>query len=95
MSHTRLWTPPPTSPTGVKVSILRFIRRSHLTNFLFILPAVSVYLLYVAWPIFRLLYDSVFKWDGWIEETRIGVGLENYIELLTNDKCSLPLSKTI
>jgi ABC-type sugar transport system permease subunit len=28
----------------------------------------------------------VFKWDGWIEETRIGVGLDNYIELLTADK---------
>ncbi len=86
MSRTRLWTPSPTSRAGVKASILRFIRRSHLTNFLFILPAVAVYLLYVAWPIFRLLYDSLFKWDGWIEETRIGVGLDNYIELLTADK---------
>ena len=41
------------------------------------LPALTVYLLYVAWPVVSMLRDSLFQWDG-ISPKRTFVGLDNY-----------------
>jgi len=51
----------------------------------FVLPAVFVYLLFVAWPIFSTVQTSFYDWDG-ISLQREWVGFENYIELLTRDR---------
>ncbi len=71
----------------------RWIRRAHLTNYLFILPALVVYLLYVAFPVWRILYDSLSDWTGWSEKNRQFIGLENYVELFTEDKWFLAAIK--
>jgi raffinose/stachyose/melibiose transport system permease protein len=63
-----------------------FAKRHDFTgNAVYILPALVVYLLYTAYPIGRVLYDSLFKWDG-IRKNREYIGLGNYIELMTEDR---------
>jgi raffinose/stachyose/melibiose transport system permease protein len=44
-----------------------------------------VYLLYTAYPIARVIYDSFYEWDG-IRGYREYIGLGNYIELITEDR---------
>ena len=63
-----------------------FAKRHDFTgNAVYILPALVVYLLYTAYPIGRLLYDSLFRWDG-IREDREFIGFGNYVELITEDR---------
>lgn len=59
------------------------IRRNR--GWLFVLPALVVYLLYVGWPITSLLQYSVTDWNG-LSPTFEFVGLENYATLLTADR---------
>jgi ABC-type sugar transport system permease subunit len=52
---------------------------------LFVLPAIMMYLLFVAWPIISTISSSFFDWDG-ISIEREFIGLKNYIDLLTKDR---------
>jgi ABC-type sugar transport system permease subunit len=54
-------------------------------NVIYVLPAFAVYFLYVAYPLARVLWDSLFDWDG-IHKDRDFLGLGNYIQLLTRDR---------
>ncbi len=49
------------------------------------LPAVLVYLTFIAWPIISTIQYSFLDWDG-ISKDREYVGLQNYINLLTHDR---------
>lgn len=82
-----------TAEVSTSDQVRRWIRRAHLTNYLFILPALAVYLLYVAFPVWRILYDSLFDWSGWSEKDREFNGLANYVELFTDDKWFLAAIK--
>lgn len=63
-----------------------FARRYKLNSgLLFILPALTVYLLFVAWPIISIFQYSVYDWDG-LSPHKAYVGLRNYVDLLTNDR---------
>ena len=50
---------------------------------LFLLPAFSVFLLFVVYPIFRSLYFSLFDWNG-LGPAVDYVGLENFKNILTD-----------
>jgi ABC-type sugar transport system permease subunit len=64
----------------------RFARRHKLNvGLLFVLPAIALYSLYVAWPIISTAQASFFDWDG-ISPERTFVGLQNYVDLLTRDR---------
>jgi raffinose/stachyose/melibiose transport system permease protein len=64
----------------------RFARRHKINvGLLFVLPALAVYTLYVAWPVISTIQFSFYDWDG-ISPTREFVGLQNYIDLLTRDR---------
>jgi ABC-type sugar transport system permease subunit len=64
----------------------RFARRRKLNGgLLFVLPAVALYTLYVAWPVISTVQASFFDWDG-ISPDRTFVGLQNYIDLFTRDR---------
>jgi multiple sugar transport system permease protein len=59
-----------------------------ITPWLFLIPAMIMFALYVVWPIGQSFYISLFKWDGLLPVSQSGeyVGLANYEKLLTRDK---------
>lgn len=64
----------------------QFARRTKLNSGLFfVLPAVGIYLFYVAWPIISIFQYSLYKWDG-LSPDRTFVGLDNYVTLFTDDR---------
>jgi multiple sugar transport system permease protein len=54
-----------------------------VTPWLFLIPALIMFALYVVWPIGQSFYTSLLKWDGLGEAEY--VGLANYEKLLTRD----------
>lgn len=57
--------------------------QDYLTIFLFLLPAVVIFLLFIIYPIFRAVYFSLFNWNGMGSAT-IFVGLNNFKQILTD-----------
>ena len=51
---------------------------------LFLAPAMALFFVFVLYPIFFIFGASLFEWDGVNEGTM--VGLDNYVELFTNDR---------
>lgn len=56
-------------------------RRFNLTPYLFILPHLVFFALFLAWPFFFGIFTSLFEFDFLRPERRPFVGLENYISL--------------
>jgi ABC-type sugar transport system permease subunit len=56
-------------------------RRAALTAYLFVLPAVVMYSVFVLFPLGRTIHFSLTDWNG-IDPTLDFVGLQNYITLL-------------
>ena len=52
-----------------------------LTNYLFILPALVIFLVFGVYPFFKVFQLSVMSWDGISPHMRF-VGLQNFIEVL-------------
>ncbi len=52
-----------------------------LTNYLFILPALLIFLVFGVYPFFKVFQLSVMSWDGISPEVKF-VGLQNFIEVL-------------
>jgi raffinose/stachyose/melibiose transport system permease protein len=65
-----------------KVSLFSQERRSQLTWLLFLLPALIIYLTFMAGPLFDSLRLSLYQGEGY-NPTKF-VGLTNYIDLFTN-----------
>ena len=55
-----------------------------VTPWLFLLPALFMFALYVVWPIGQSFNLSLYKWDGLGEAEYVGIA--NYEKLLTNDR---------
>ena len=52
-------------------------------DFLFLIPALSLFSLFVLYPFCSIFFRSVYQWDGVNPATF--VGLKNFIEILTRD----------
>ena len=63
----------------------RFRRRvrDNLTIILFLLPALTLFLIFVIYPILRSVYFSLFNWKGLGAATEF-VGLGNYLAILSD-----------
>ena len=59
-----------------------------LTPFLFLLPALFFYVVFLVYPMLSSLYVSFFRWDG-LSEDKIFVGLNNYMEIFTTDEVAI------
>ena len=68
------------SPQNTKRS--RQIREG-LGVFLFLLPGLVVFLLFVIYPIFRSVYFSTFDWNGLGPAVK-NIGIENYKKILAD-----------
>jgi len=58
--------------------------RDRLVIFLFLLPAIILFLLFVIYPIFRSVYYSTFDWKG-LGAPVDNIGIENYRRILTDE----------
>ena len=66
--------------TPRRISLLRGIRRDALVGWLFVLPALSMYALFVLQPLVLTVQYSFYRWDGIGPATWIG--LSNYATVL-------------
>jgi raffinose/stachyose/melibiose transport system permease protein len=55
-----------------------------LLPWLFVAPALLIYVVIVVYPMVFSVYLSFFRWDG-ISPTKVFVGIQNYITLVTGD----------
>lgn len=60
-----------------------------VTPWLFLVPAMFMFALYVVWPIGQSFYTSMFEWDGLSEAEYIG--LENYEKLFRDRNFEISL----
>jgi multiple sugar transport system permease protein len=61
---------------------LRPERNNYLWIWLFLSPALALFLLFILWPIIASLYYSFFQWNGIGQWPDYFVGLRNYRDLL-------------
>jgi raffinose/stachyose/melibiose transport system permease protein len=59
-------------------------RLAWILPWLFLAPALTIYIVVVVYPMAYSAYLSFFKWDG-VSPTKQFVGLQNYLTLLLND----------
>jgi raffinose/stachyose/melibiose transport system permease protein len=52
-------------------------------EFLFLVPALCLFAVFVLYPFFSIFFRSVYQWDGVNPATF--VGFQNFIEILTRD----------
>ena len=57
--------------------------QDRLTIFLFLLPAIVLFLVFLIYPIIRSAYYSLFDWNGFGPAVNF-VGLDNFAEILTD-----------
>lgn len=67
---------------------MKKVYSNKLTIFLFILPALLLFLLILVAPIFLSFYYSFFNWNGFGKKEFIGIS--NYIELFTSGSINFP-----
>jgi raffinose/stachyose/melibiose transport system permease protein len=53
--------------------------------YLFLFPALAVYLVFVAWPVIQSIYFSFFEWNGLGKEMKY-IGLDNYVNMFIQDE---------
>ena len=53
--------------------------------YLFLLPALAVYLVFVFWPVIQSIFFGFFEWNGLGKEMRF-IGVGNYVEMFVNDE---------
>ena len=55
-----------------------------LMPWLFLMPGILLFAIYVLWPIISSISISLYQWDGLSPATYVGV--ENYIELMDDEE---------
>jgi multiple sugar transport system permease protein len=76
--------PPPSRPARLGAARARRIGEAWYTPYLFILPHLAVFLLFIGWPFVFGLYISLLDFDLFADRRGVPspfVGLENYIDL--------------
>lgn len=64
--------------------LLRGVRRSTLVGWLFVLPALAFYAMFVLQPLVLSFQYSFYEWDGIGPATFVGI--DNYVQVLTDDE---------
>lgn len=53
--------------------------------YVFLLPALAVYLVFVVWPVVQSIYFGFFEWNGLGKEMTF-IGLDNYVTMFAKDE---------
>jgi len=59
-------------------------RQEVRTAFLFLLPALLIYTVFVFWPVIQSIYIGFFEWNG-LGKEMVFIGLQNYAAMFTQD----------
>ncbi len=59
-------------------------RENQLSGYLFVIPALLLFCIFILYPIFYIIHTSFFEWDG-INE-RIFIGFRNYSQIFLKDR---------
>jgi raffinose/stachyose/melibiose transport system permease protein len=80
-------TPEKTAPRGAQTLKSAKASDDHLRflPWVFLAPALVIYTVVVVYPMIYSSYLSLFRWDG-ISPTKVFVGLQNYVTLLTQNE---------
>lgn len=57
-------------------------RRDDIAAYLFLLPFLVIYILFVIYPVVQALYMSFYDWDLLAQDTREFIGIDNYLNML-------------
>ena len=68
-------------------------RKFNITPWLFLMPALIMFVVYVLYPIIQSISLSFYEWDGLGEKTWVGVA--NYVELFDDDRFWLSVKNNI
>ena len=79
--------PEKTAPRGAQTFKSAKASDDHLRfrPWVFLAPAMVIYTVVVVYPMIYSSYLSLFRWDG-ISPTKVFVGLQNYVTLLTQNE---------
>ena len=67
-------------------------KRDTIQAYLFLLPFLVVYLIFVIYPVIQAAYMSLFKWDLLAPHLNKFIGLENYANMLGGTNITWSLS---
>jgi raffinose/stachyose/melibiose transport system permease protein len=81
----RALTAPSIADEGALVAVRRRYGAQSLTPYLFLLPALFFYGVFLVYPMLWSLYVSLFQWDG-LSRDMVFVGLGNYARILFEDE---------
>lgn len=59
-----------------------FRNRDTLDGYLFVLPFLIVYVIFVIYPVIQAIYMSLFNWDLLAMQDRSFIGMQNYVKML-------------
>jgi raffinose/stachyose/melibiose transport system permease protein len=62
-----------------------FLSHERVQPWLFIAPAIFIFVVVLVYPMIYSIYLSLFEWNG-VSETKNFVGLDNYVELFTSNR---------
>jgi len=79
---------------ATSISPARRSWRRYRAGILFVLPALTLYLIFMAYPFFRSIYFSFTSWNG-VTAVKEWVGLANYRALIADDRFWLSLKNTV
>lgn len=82
-----------TPKLGSKTSLAWRRNRIALAPWLFLAPAILMFVVYVIAPIFQSIWISFFEWDGLGE--KIWLGFANYLELFEDDRFYTSLKNNV
>ena len=60
-------------------------RQEMRAAYLFLLPALAIYLVFVFWPVVQSVHFGFFEWNGLGKEMTF-VGLDNYVSMFATDE---------
>jgi raffinose/stachyose/melibiose transport system permease protein len=76
---------PPVSTTGAKPPRRRPRPTSFLGALPFLAPAVTLYAVFLLFPIVSAIYLSFVRWNGFATTPQVWAGFDNYVDIFTND----------
>lgn len=80
-----------TTPKKQKMSFGRWINQEHVAGYVFSMPFIVGFLMFLMIPMGLSLYYSFCKYD--IQTPAVWIGLDNYIKIFTNDSTFLKTLK--
>ncbi|HEX7556725.1 MAG TPA: hypothetical protein VF338_08885, partial [Leptolinea sp.] len=74
----------PNNSGAIRPPFLSRHTKDNLVIALFLLPALTLFIFFVIYPIFRSVYFSTFNWNG-LGPAVENIGIRNYVKILSDE----------